>query len=208
MADPYKVLQVSPSASDEEIKAAYREMVRKYHPDNYNGNPLSDLANEKMQEINEAYDQITAMRQNGNAGGNANGSAGGAYRAGGSQFADIRRLIASRRVTEAEELLDGVPENRRDAEWHFLKGTVQQLRGWLDDAYRNYAAACDMDPANPEYKNAFSQINWQRQHARPYGGAYGGGYGQPAHAGGCSICDICATLYCMDCMCDCFRGGC
>jgi hypothetical protein len=208
MADPYKVLQVSPSASDEEIKAAYRELVRKYHPDNYNGNPLSDLATEKMQEINEAYDQITAMRQNGNGSSSGNGQAGNGYRAGGSQFADIRRLIASRRVTEAEELLDGVPENRRDAEWYFLKGTVQQLRGWLDDAYRNYAAACDMDPQNPEYKNAFSQLNWQRQHARPYGGGFGGGYGQPVQAGGCSICDICATLYCMDCMCDCFRGGC
>jgi thioredoxin-like negative regulator of GroEL len=200
MADPYKVLQVPPTASDEEIKAAYRELVRKYHPDNYNGNPLSDLATEKMQEINEAYDQITAMRQN--------GAASGGYTAGESQFADIRRLITSRRVTEAEELLDGVPENRRDAEWYFLKGTVQQLRGWLDDAYRNYATACDMDPQNPEYKNAFSQLNWQRQHARPYGGGFGGGYGRPVQTGSCSICDICTAMMCMDCMCDCFRGGC
>jgi thioredoxin-like negative regulator of GroEL len=207
MADPYKVLQVSPSASDEEVKAAYRELVRKYHPDNYNGNPLSDLATEKMQEINEAYDQITAMRRNTGAG---NGAGGSYAKNGASQFADIRRLIASRRVTEAEELLDVVPENRRDAEWHFLKGTVQQLRGWLDDAYRNYAAACDMDPQNPEYKNAFSQLNWQRQHARPYGGGFGGDYsrGQPMQAGGCSICDICTAMMCMDCMCDCFRGGC
>lgn len=207
MADPYKVLQVSPEASDEEIKAAYREMARKYHPDNYTGNPLSDLATEKMQEINEAYDQITAMRQAGGGRSKA-GHTGGGYAGTTSQFADIRRLVASRRITEAEELLDGVPQARRDAEWHFLKGTVQQLRGWLDDAYRNYAAACDMDPQNPEYKNAFSQLNWQRQHARPYAGGFGDSFGRPVQSAGCSICDICATLYCMDCMCDCFRGGC
>ena len=58
MKDPYAVLGVSPNASDEEIKNAYREMARKYHPDNYADNPLSDLAGEKMKEINEAYDQI------------------------------------------------------------------------------------------------------------------------------------------------------
>ena len=62
MNDPYSVLGVSPSASDEEIKKAYRELARKYHPDNYHDNPLSDLAQEKMKEINEAYDTIMRMR--------------------------------------------------------------------------------------------------------------------------------------------------
>ena len=58
MKDPYSVLGVSQNATDEEIKKAYREQARKYHPDNYVDNPLSDLAEEKMQEINEAYDEI------------------------------------------------------------------------------------------------------------------------------------------------------
>ena len=56
MNDPYKVLNVSPSASDEEVKKAYRDLARKYHPDNYHDNPLADLAQEKMKEINEAYE--------------------------------------------------------------------------------------------------------------------------------------------------------
>ena len=60
--DPYKVLEISPEATDEEVKTAYREMARKYHPDNYANNPLSDLAQEKMQEINEAYDTILIFR--------------------------------------------------------------------------------------------------------------------------------------------------
>lgn len=204
MADPYKVLQVSPDVSDDELKTAYRELVRKYHPDNYGGNPLSDLATEKMQEINEAYDEIVQMRRNGAQ--PQNGSAGGAGY-GGSQHSDIRRLINARRITEAEELLDGIPRERRDAEWYFLKGTVQQFRGWLDDAYENYATACNMDPSNGEYRAAFSQIQWQRQTGRPYG-APSRGTPMGTRTGGCSVCDMCTALICADCLCDCMGGGC
>ena len=54
MTDPYKVLGISPNATDEQVKIAYRELAKKYHPDNYANNPLSELAEEKMQEINQA----------------------------------------------------------------------------------------------------------------------------------------------------------
>ena len=124
MSDPYEVLGIQPSATDEEVKTAYREMARKYHPDNYSNNPLSDLAQEKMQEINEAYDTIIRLRrQNGGSAGPQ--SAPGAGRgAGSSRFSDIRNMISSNRVMDAETLLDGVPVQTRDAEWYFLKGTV------------------------------------------------------------------------------------
>ena len=65
MSDPYKVLGVSPSATDEEIKSAYRELAKKYHPDNYANTPLAEFATEKMKEINEAYDTIVSQRRNG-----------------------------------------------------------------------------------------------------------------------------------------------
>ena len=68
MNDPYSVLGVNPDASDDEIKRVYRELARKYHPDNYQDNPLADLAEEKMKEINEAYDSITKMRSGGSGG--------------------------------------------------------------------------------------------------------------------------------------------
>jgi curved DNA-binding protein CbpA len=210
MGDPYQVLGVSPSAADDEIKTAYRELARKYHPDGYADNPLADLAAEKMKEVNEAYDQITASRRgNGGPGnaGNSYGSTGYNGHSGysGSQFSDIRRLIASRRITEAEELLDGIPGHMRDAEWHFLKGSVQYTRGWLDEAYEHFATACQMNPGNPEYRATFNQIQWQRQTGRPSGyrtydrAPRGGG-------GGCNACDVCTTLYCADCCCECMGG--
>lgn len=59
MKDPYEVLGVPHGASEDEIKKAYRELARKYHPDNYVNNPLADLAQEKMKEINEAYATLT-----------------------------------------------------------------------------------------------------------------------------------------------------
>ena len=72
MSDPYKVLGVSSSATDDEIKKAYRALVKQYHPDNYTNNPLADLAAEKMKEINLAYDEIQKIR----AGGGSSSSGG------------------------------------------------------------------------------------------------------------------------------------
>ena len=187
MQDPYAVLGVSPQATDAEVKAAYREMARKYHPDNYSDNPLSDLAQEKMQEINEAYDAIVRMRQQGGAGSVGNGT----------HYADIRNMIRVNRIQDAETLLDGVPTAARDAEWYFLKGSVLYKKGWLEDAFSHYSTACRMNPQNAEYRAALNHMQTSRQT---------GGYRMPPQAGGCSGCDVCSSLLCADCCCECMGG--
>ena len=114
--DPYKILGIPNTATEEEVKTAYRELAKKYHPDNYADSPLADLANEKMQEINEAYDSIiTSMRANKGGTGAGQANNGYSYSAAGQQgyqssnLSDIRRLIQQNRLVEAEELLDGIP---------------------------------------------------------------------------------------------------
>ena len=79
MNDPYKVLNVSPSASDEEVKKAYRDLARKYHPDNYHDNPLADLAQEKMKEINAAYEEVQKSRSNRGDRGAGSAASNGSY---------------------------------------------------------------------------------------------------------------------------------
>lgn len=193
MNDPYKVLGISPSATDDQVKAAYREMARKYHPDNYTDNPLSDLAQEKMQEINEAYDTIVRLRKQGG------GTGGQAGRSSGSgRYADIRRMITEGRTTDAEMLLDGMPVTAHDAEWHFLKASVLYKKGWLEDAYSHFTTAVRMDPTNAEYRAAYEQMNRQRQT-----GTY---TTRPASQGSCSACEVCNGLICADCCCECMGG--
>ena len=194
MKDPYSILGINRNATDDEVKNAYREMARKYHPDNYADNPLSDLAGEKMKEINEAYDTIMNERRR-RSGGGANVN----YNTS-SNFADIRSLINKNRLEEAQELLDGIPPERRDAEWYFLNGTVLYRRGWLDNAYTSFATACRMDPTNPEYRAAFNRV----QHQARGGGA--NPYRSSANMGGMSACDCCSNLICADCCCE-MMGG-
>lgn len=189
MNDPYKVLGISPDATDDQVKAAYREMARKYHPDNYGDDPLSELAQEKMKEINEAYDTIVRSRKQ-----------GGGRRAGGSgRYADIRRLITEGRIADADMLLDGIPAMGRDAEWHFLKASVLYKKGWLEDAYNHFTTASRMDPANAEYRAAVDQMSRGRQTGTYTTSSTPSGCG-------CSGCDICSGLICADCCCECMGG--
>ena len=77
--NPYEVLGVPENADEATIKKAYRKLVKQYHPDNYKDNPLADLAKEKLQEINEAYEMITSGKAQGGSYANRQG---GAYNSG------------------------------------------------------------------------------------------------------------------------------
>ena len=198
MNDPYSVLGISPNASDDEVKKAYRELARKYHPDNYQNNPLADLAEEKMKEINEAYDTITKQRSGG--GGSyqqSSGSYGGytqqrSYSSGSSTYARVRNLINAGDLGTAERLLQEVPQ--RDGEWYFLVGSIAYRKGWLDEAMQNYTLAVQMDPGNMEYRPALSLMQQRGGGYRPYGYTTNTVDGM----------DCCTTMLCLNCLC----GGC
>ena len=204
MNNPYELLGVTPNSSDEEIQNAYRELAKKYHPDNYADSPLKDVANEKMAEINAAYDTImNERRKNGVDPGYAQSSSGTERH---SNFSDIRVMIQQNRLVEAEELLDGTPLNKRDAEWYFLKGSIYYSRGWLEDALNNFQAACKLDPNNMEYRAALNRMGWQRNGNM---GGYGQGqYRTPTQMAGCTPCDMCSGMICADCCCESMGGDC
>ncbi len=203
MTDPYKVLGVSRDTADDDIKKAYRALARKYHPDNYAGSDLADLAGEKMKEINEAYDQIQRERANKGSYGSgqsysygSGSSTGSSYTGSAPTLNRIRMLINTGRFSEAGILLDSIPMGERGAEWNYLKGCTLLQRGWYHDAQKYFEIACYMDPANAEYQAALQNM---RSSAGQYGKTYTG-------IGGCSTCDLCEGLICADCLCECCGG--
>ena len=183
MRDPYQVLGIPSTATDEEVKKAYRNLARKYHPDNYHDNPLEDLAQERMKEINEAYETIRNQRKAAQSGGQSGYGAGynpgygagynpgysGAY---GAAWQRIRLAISQGNLNLAEELLNAQTDH--NGEWNFLKGAVCYRRGWLDEALRYYRTACQMDPTNAEYRQALEYMEGTDDTAyRPGGGSFG-----------------------------------
>ena len=204
MDNPYSILGVSLSATDDEIKQAYRTLAKKYHPDNYAGSPLADLASEKMSQINNAYDQIQEDRKRASSyGGYQQQTQYSQGYGANTKYPDIRRLINAGRVLDAEQLLDGIPSSSRDAEWNFLKGLVLYSKGFLEDSVLYFNTAVSMDPQNYEYRTTIDRINMQRQYGYGNNGTY--------NVSNCTPCSICSTLICANCLCNscrcCCTGG-
>lgn len=193
MNDPYRVLGVEPSASDEEIKRVYRELARKYHPDNYQNNPLADLAEEKMKEINEAYAEINRRREGGQRQSGFYGGQSGYQSqyanqqqyAGSSTYARVWQCINNGDLTQAEQLLRGAPT--QDAEWHYLSGCIAYQKGWLDEATHYFQMACSMEPGNVKYRQAMSMVQQGGVRYQP------SGYGAEG-------CDPCTAYLCISCL--------
>ena len=202
MTNPYKVLGVNEGASNEEIRAAYLSLVKKYHPDKYTDPDMKQLANEKLKEINEAYDQLTK-----NPGKTASsGYSGAAYGAGGhggsysgpeaDRFARARSLINAGNLDGAKTILDSI--QTRNAEWYYLYGIIYLRQGWYDKAREFLGRAYRTEPGNAEYAQAYNTLRYTgNPYSRPR---------QSTSYGNCSACDICSGLMCADCCCECMGG--
>lgn len=191
MKNPYEVLGVTSSASMDEIKRAYRDKARRYSEDQA-----------KMNDLNDAYDFII-NNLSGSRTDNSYADTGfGANAAGGqtSEFGDIRAKLNGGRIDDAETLLDGIPYQRRNAEWYYLKGTIQHRRGWLESALESFRKAREMEPGNSEYEAAFNQLERESK------GNFRKSKQNDDNDGCCSPCNICSSLMCADCCCECMGG--
>lgn len=206
MKNPYDVLGVPQNASDDEIKRAYRDLTRKYHPDANVNNPLADLAEEKFKEVQEAYDVIMKERENG--GYNA-GQGGYGYGYQQSSYSNsqpdaemqaVYNYINSRRFREALNLLNQMPG--RSAQWFYASAAANAGLGNNILAKDHAAQAVNMDPGNPQYRQLLNQLEWnsQRYQNNPYGGGYGTGNSS------CGTGNLCCDLWCADSLCECMGG--
>lgn len=213
MTNPYEVLGVSPNASNDEIKRAYRELSRKYHPDSYVNNPLADLAEEKFKQVQEAYDQI--MKQRNGSGSYNNGSynsgnynnGGYSYNYGGqnqssgytqesAELQNVRSYINARRFREALNLLANIPSG--DARWYYYSSIANMGIGNNILAVDHARQAAALEPGNMEYVNYANQMQFRGQHYQ----TSGYNYGRQNYGTG----NLCCDLWCADTLCECMGG--
>lgn len=192
--NPYDILGVSPSATDEEIKKAYRTLSRKYHPDANVGKPGEKAAEEKFKQIQQAYTQIMKEREQGYRTygyQNNNQTAGGDSDTVEMQAA--ANFINSRRFREALNVLEGI--QNRNAQWHYFSAIANAGLGNNIRAQDMARQAMEMEPNNARY-----QMLWQQlQSGRQWYGSMAGGYGRPEM----SMDNICCQILALNMMCGC-----
>lgn len=180
--DPYRVLGVSPGASEEEIKKAYRALAKKYHPDVNQGSPEAEA---RMKEVNEAYATLMKPQQQSASGayGGAGcwaggfggyGGAGQGYRGaetGNVRFQAVRNFISTGHYQEARRVLS---ENQDgSAEWYFLSAQVDLGFGNRIAAMDEARRAVELDPDNFEYRMLLNRLEDNRNFYQDHGARYG-----------------------------------
>ena len=184
MNDPYKVLGVSPDASDEEIKRAYRRLAKQYHPDL---NPGDEAAAKKMQEINAAYEQIKNPEKNTGAGQSGYGGYGGygsydpfggygrsySEQSYGDQYQRAAyQYIRMGRYAEARNTLSNCTQ--KNAQWYYLSALANDGLGNQVTALEHIRKAASMEPDNIVYLRTLQNIENGGATYRQQAGGFGG----------------------------------
>lgn len=197
--NPYEVLGLQTGADINSVNRAYKFLASKYDLSNFEqGTAEYENASRKMEEINKAYDEIVMNAS-------SDTSYSGGYSGERSSFSDIRSMIESNRLDDAQMLLDGVAPSSRNAEWYYLKGMLMKKKGWLEQAEDNFSKAYRMNPNNFEYKAAYENMSGDNA------GGYRTGRMNDMNSGrgcmgDCGVCNICSSLLCADCCCECMGG--
>lgn len=194
--DPYQVLGVSRSASDEEIKKAYRALSRRYHPDANVNNPNKAQAEEKFKQVQQAYDQIMKEKQQGSGyggtydgagfGGFGGASYGGSYYGGQSRYHEessklqaAANYIQNRCYREALNVLNDIPFSERQGRWYYYSAMANQGIGNTATALEHIRRAVELEPSNVQYRQFQQHLEYGgtwytsmgNSYERPYSGS-------------------------------------
>lgn len=213
MTNPYQVLGISPSATDDEIKKAYRNLSRKFHPDANINNPNKDQAEEKFKEVQQAYDQIMKEKQQGYSySGTGNGGGGNTYggygygnsqqntysSSRGNETTEMRaaaNYIANQCYGEALNVLNNIRFAERGSRWYYYSALANAGVGNNVTAKEHIDRAVAMEPSNMEYR--------QFQQHLAFGGTWyqnkGEGYERPYSSAG----SWCLSMIFLNMLCNC-----
>lgn len=182
MLDPYQILGIRRDASDAEIKKAYRNLSRKYHPDANLNNPNKEQAEEKFKEVQTAYEQIMREKEQGygyqSSGGYGDFGFGGFYQnqssnngANNGHLQAAMNYIRNGHFDEAIHVLNEM--EHRDAQWYYYAALAYSAKGSNAMAMEYARTACEQEPQNYSYQRLYQQLqsgqNWYEQQGQMYG---------------------------------------
>ena len=204
----YEILRVSESATDEEIRARYEELKKKYSEERFLEGEAGNEAARMLNRIEVAYNEIMTERSEKHSAENA-----------GSSYAKVDEYIRAGKINEAQAVLDEF--NERPAEWHYLQSVVFYKKNWMNESKKQLEIALQMDSSNEKYRTAYNKLKEKieydkKQAENPQQQQAQGGYAQSAPQPGYDeqqqmgggFCEQCATCCACNMLMNCCLNAC
>lgn len=156
----YRILGIGEDASDEEIRAQYESLKKKYSEERWQEGDAGTNAARMLEKIDAAYDEITRERREAKT--NTDGS---------NALDEVSQLIREGNLSSAQQKLDSF--NERNAEWHYLQSIVFYRKNWLNESKKQLEIAMQMDPSNTKYKESYDKLLEKTNYTQQTGGSTG-----------------------------------
>jgi len=189
----YQILQVSDTATDEEITASYEALKKKYNEDKWLDGEAGMNAARMLGKLDAAYAEVMAERKESRR-----------NTSGNNAFEEVSDCIKRGDIASAQRKLDEF--NERNAEWHYLQSVVFYKKNWINESKKQLEIAIQMDGSNQKYREAYEKLNSRTEYQQQTGGAPNTNpnvsSGDEQMGGNwCANCaSFCYTLLCVNCL--------